>query len=329
MAFAPLVDSYGRVHTYLRVSVTDRCNYRCVYCMPAEGLSWRPRAELLTYEEIARTVYVFSLMGIRQIRLTGGEPTLRADITQLIAALNHIDGIDDLAMTTNAHTLTRLAPRLAAAGLSRINISIDSLRTERFRAITRGGKLARVLSGIEAARQAGMAPIKLNVVLLRGENDDEIFDFIEYCAAARGDIELRFIEYMPFEARWHRCVPASEVRERIRSRYTILPAPGGIGGGPSRGWMLPSLGLKVGFISPLSNRFCESCNRLRLMLDGHLRTCLAHEDTPSLRDLIRSGAGDAQLEAAIRRMVLGKPDGHHCEVDGGTVFEGVMTSIGG
>lgn len=329
MTTAPLVDSYGRVHTYLRVSVTDRCNYRCVYCMPAEGMSWRPRDELLTYEEIARVVFVFAKLGIRQIRITGGEPTLRSDITQLISALSQIEGIDDLAMTTNAHTLGRLAPRLADAGLKRINISIDSLRPDRFKAITRGGSLSRVLAGIEAARAAGMTPIKLNAVLLRGQNDDEIFDLIDYCAAAGGDLQLRFIEYMPFEARWHECVPAAEVRDRISERYAIVPDTSKVGAGPSKTWRIPALGLKVGFISPLSNRFCDSCNRLRLMVDGHLRTCLAHEDTPSLRDLIRTGASDDQLERAIRLMVMGKPDGHHCEVDGGTLFEGVMTGIGG
>ncbi|MDG1481698.1 MAG: GTP 3',8-cyclase MoaA [Myxococcota bacterium] len=324
-----LTDKYGRVHTYLRVSVTDRCNYRCVYCMPAEGMSWVPRKELLTYEEIARIVRVFADLGIRQVRLTGGEPTMRADITQLIAALKATPGIDDLAMTTNGHTLPRLAPALAAAGLTRLNVSIDSLRPDRFAALTRNGNLERVLAGIEAARTAGLTPIKLNAVLLAGENDDEIFDLVEYAAAAQGDLQLRFIEYMPFEARWHRCVPAAEVRRRLATRYTLTRTPDKIGGGPSREWRIAENGLNIGFISPLSHKFCDSCNRLRLMVDGHLRTCLAHEDTPSLRDIIRKGATDAALAASIRTMVLGKPDGHHCEVDGGEVFEGVMTGIGG
>ena len=326
---APLVDSFGRVHTYLRISVTDRCNYRCVYCMPAEGMRWTPRDTLLRYEEITRLVRIFAKMGIRQIRLTGGEPTMRADICRLIASLSAIDGIDDLAMTTNGHTLARLAPTLAAAGLRRLNISIDTLRPDRFAALTRGGKLDRVLAGIEAARAAGMTPIKLNAVLLAGQNDDEIFDLVDYCSAAGGDLSLRFIEYMPFEARWHQCVPAAQVRQRLSARYTLTPATTKIGGGPSREWVIAETGLKIGFISPLSNRFCESCNRLRLMVDGHLRTCLAHEDTPSLRDLLRDNTPDTQLEATIRAMVMGKRDGHHCEVDGGTMFAGVMTGIGG
>ena len=325
----PLTDRFGRIHTYLRISVTDRCNYRCVYCMPAEGMSWIPRETLLTFEEIARIVSVFASLGIRKIRLTGGEPTMRSDITSLIAALSKIEGIDDLAMTTNGHTLARLAHPLADAGLKRINISIDSLKAKRFAALTRGGQLKRVLAGIEAARAAGLTPIKLNAVLLQGHNEDEIFDLVEYCAAAGGDLQLRFIEYMPFEARWHKCIPSADVRRRLSTRYTLIPAMGTIGAGPAREWKIADNGLSIGFISPLSHRFCETCNRLRLMVDGHLRTCLAHEDTPSLRDLIRSGATDAQLTRAIQLMVLGKPDGHHCEVDGGTVFEGVMTGIGG
>ena len=186
-----------------------------------------------------------------------------------------------------------------------------------------------MLDGIEAARAAGLTPIKLNTVLLSGHNEDEIFDLVEYCAAAGGDLQLRFIEYMPFEARWHRCIPAAEVRAHLSARYTLTRSAGKIGGGPSREWKIAENGLNIGFISPLSHRFCDSCNRLRLMANGHLRTCLAHEDTPSLRDLLRAGATDAALAGTIRQMVLGKPDGHHCEVDGGTVFEGVMTGIGG
>ena len=166
-------------------------------------------------------------------------------------------------------------------------------------------------------------------MLLAGHNEDEIEDLVEYCAAAQGDLQLRFIEYMPFEARWYKCVPAAEVRKRLSTRYTLSRDDTKVGGGPSREWRIAENGLKIGFISPLSHRFCDNCNRLRLMVDGHLRTCLAHEDTPSLRELLRSDASEAALEHSIREMVMGKPDGHHCEVDGGKVFEGVMTGIGG
>lgn len=330
MRRAPLTDRLGRVHTYLRVSVTDRCNYRCVYCMPPEGLTWHPRAHLLTYEELGRLVGVFAEMGIEKVRLTGGEPTVRADIEALIARVAACPGIRDLAMTTNAHTLARLAPRLAEAGLGRVNISLDTLQPERFAALTRGGRLDWVLAGIEAARTAGITPIKINVVLMRGENDDELFSLVDYFAPHACDTELRFIEYMPFGERRHTSVPSAELRARLAERFTVVPQPArGLAAGPARRWKLSENGLTVGFISPLSEHFCSTCNRLRLMCDGHLRTCLAHDDTPSLRDLLRAGATDDDLEQAIRDMVYAKPDGHEAGIDGGTHFEGVMTRIGG
>jgi cyclic pyranopterin phosphate synthase len=326
----PLEDTLGRTHTYLRVSVTDRCNYRCVYCMPEEGLSWIPRDELLRYEEIVRIVRVMAEMGIEKVRITGGEPTLRSDIEQLIAGIAAVPGIRDIAMTTNAHTLAKLADRLAAAGLSRVNISIDSVDSARFARLTRGGDLKRVLEGIEAARAAGLTPIRLNAVVLAGENEDDLFEMVDFFAPYAADTELRFIEYMPFEVRRHKSVPGATLRARLAERTTLIAegSPGGASG-PARYWRLADSGLLVGFISPLSEHFCASCNRLRLMVDGHLRTCLAHEDTPSLRDLLRAGASDVQLDQAIRLMVLGKPTGHDCQIDGGTLFEGVMTSIGG
>lgn len=331
----PLVDSLGRVHSYLRVSVTDRCNYRCVYCMPAEGMTWIPRQDLLTYEEIGRVVGVFAGLGITRIRLTGGEPTIRRDITQLVQRVAATPGITDVAMTTNAHHLHALAAPLADAGLTRINVSLDSLRADRFARLTRGGDLARVLAGIDAARDAGLGPVKINAVVLAGENDDEVEELVEFFSQWPDDTELRFIEYMPFEARWHKCVPARQLRERLGQRWTLAPhrtvagqGPG-TGAGPARTWKVVETGLTVGFISPLTEHFCATCNRLRLMADGHLRTCLAHEDTPSLRDLVRAGADDQQLEDAVRAMVLGKPWGHDCQADGGTLFEGVMTRVGG
>jgi cyclic pyranopterin phosphate synthase len=326
----PLEDTLGRSHTYLRVSVTDRCNYRCVYCMPEEGLSWVPRDELLRYEEIVRIVAVMAQMGVEKVRITGGEPTLRSDIEQLIAGIAAVPGIRDIAMTTNGHTLAKLADRLASAGLSRVNISIDSVNPARFARLTRGGDLARVLEGIEAARAAGLTPIRLNAVVLAGENEDDLFEMVDFFAPYAADTELRFIEYMPFEVRRHKSVPGATLRARLSARSPLTPVGSQSGAsGPARYWRLEDSGLLVGFISPLSEHFCASCNRLRLMVDGHLRTCLAHEDTPSLRDLLRAGATDEQLDQAIRLMVLGKPTGHDCQIDGGTLFEGVMTAIGG
>lgn len=328
MGHIPLTDGYGRVHTYLRVSVTDRCNYRCVYCLPEEGMVWTPRAELLRYEEIVRIVSVFVEMGLERVRLTGGEPTVRRDLVRLVSGLSGL-GLRDIAITTNGHTLSALAPRLKDAGLTRVNISIDSLRPERFARITRGGDLARVLAGIERCREVGLTPIKLNVVILRGENDDELDDLVSWCAEHARDTVLRFIEYMPFEERWHQSVPSRELRARLEERYTLIPDRSSAGMGPARYWRIAESGLQVGFIAPLSEHFCATCNRLRLMADGHLRTCLAHEDTPSLRDLLRGGASDEELARAVRLMVYGKPSGHDCQVEGGTVFEGVMTGIGG
>lgn len=326
---SPLTDSLGRVHTYLRISVTDRCNYRCTYCMPAEGFRWMPHADVLSYEEITRLVGIFAAAGVRRLRLTGGEPTLRKDLPLLVAMLAEVPGIQDIALTTNGHFLAEQAEPLARAGLRRINISLDSLRPERFARLTRGGDLARVLHGIEACHAAGLRPVKINAVLLKGENEDEVEELVEHFGQQADRTELRFIEYMPFEARWFQCVPAAQVRQRLAERYTLIPQRGGSGDGPARSWMIEESGLLVGFISPLTEHFCAGCNRLRLMANGHLRTCLAHEDTPSLRDLLRQGASDAQLDRAIRAMVMGKPWGHDCQADGGTLFEGVMTGVGG
>ncbi len=326
---APLTDTFGRVHTYLRVSVTDRCNFKCVYCMPEEGLEWMPRDEVLSFEEIERLVRVFVSLGITRIRLTGGEPTARRDFVQLVEAIGRIEGLCDLSLTTNALRLGPLAARLKQAGLGRLNVSLDSLDPETFQRLTRGGDLARVLEGIAAARQAGLAPIKINTVVLQGENDHEVMDLVEYFSPHARDTELRFIEYMPFQDRWHRCVPAAELRQRLSERYTLLPAADKVGGGPAVGWRIQETGLKIGFISPLSEKFCGSCNRLRLMADGHLRTCLSDDKTPSLREQLRSGADDDALRASIRVMVSHKREGHGCTVEGGTPFDGVMTRVGG
>ena len=327
---APLEDSFGRQHTYLRISVTDRCNYRCVYCMPSEGLNWVPREDILTYEEIGRIVEVMADMGIQKVRISGGEPTLRSDLITLVEHIRRVSGIRDIAMTTNGHTLAKLAPDLARAGLSRINVSIDAMDPDIFRRLTRGGSLERVLEGIAVARQAGITPIKLNAVILEGENEDQVEPLIDYASEHAEDTELRFIEYMPFEQRRFKTVKAARLRARISERFTLEPlGSGGPLAGPAQRVRLKETGLKVGFISPLSEHFCATCNRLRLMANGHLRTCLAHEDTPSLRDLMRAGTPDHQLAEAVRDMVLGKPVGHDCQIDGGTLFEGVMTAIGG
>lgn len=328
----PLLDRFARRHTYLRVSVTDRCNYRCTYCMPAEGLQWLPRRDLLTYEEVGRLVGVFARLGVERVRLTGGEPTIRRDIEQLVAGIAAVPGIQDLAMTTNGHLFASKARALAEAGLKRVNVSIDAVDPDRFAQITRGGDLERVLASIRAARAFGMTPIKLNCVVMDGVNQDQIVPLVERFADHAEDTVVRFIEYMPFSRNEgpRRHLPARIIRERLGERYTLEPL-GRVtpGAGPGRDWRVADTGQIVGFISPITEHFCEACNRLRLQADGHLRTCLSRR--LGVRDLLRSGISDEALEQAIREMVWGKVAGHqaHLEGDEHRAFEGVMTHIGG
>ncbi len=328
-----LVDRFGRVHTYLRVSVTDRCNLRCTYCMPAEGLAWMPRETVLTYEEITRIVSVLAGMGVRKVRLTGGEPTVRRDLPSLVAALAAVPGIDDLAMTTNGLLLDVLAAPLRAAGLRRVNVSLDDVDPERFAAVTRGGDVHRVLRGIAAARAAGLAPVKLNAVVVAGVNDDAPLRLVRHFADAP-DVELRFIETMPFERvdRSERHVPAARIRAALAEAVSPLdPLPAPPHGGPATRFRLRATGQVVGFVSPITEHFCDACNRLRLQADGHLRTCLSREAEPSLRDLLRAGVDDAGLARELRRRLWGKAAGHEAHLDGESfrAFDGVMTSVGG
>lgn len=326
-----LIDRFARAHSYLRVSVTDRCNYRCTYCLPADGVQWMSRERVLSLEEIARLVGVFAAMGVKRVRLTGGEPTVRRGILELVRMIAGIEGIEDLAMTTNGHLFGAQAQAFADAGLRRVNISLDTLDAARFEAITRGGDLARVLDAIEASRAAGLGPVKVNTVVVRGVNDHEIEDLVAFFGQWP-DVVLRFIEYMPFDGnesvKLH--VPVAEIRERVFSAYTVRPAEQKVGGGPAVNWALEETGQVVGFISPITEHFCEQCNRLRLQADGHLRTCLSRDDTPSLRDILRGGATDLQLRQAIREMVWGKVAGHEAHtLEDWKAFEGVMTQIGG
>lgn len=339
----PLVDRFARVHTYLRVSVTDRCNFRCAYCMPAEGLDWMPREHLLTYEEIARVVGVFARMGVERVRLTGGEPTLRRGIADLVGRIARTPGIRDVSMTTNGHAFAGSARALKDAGLTRVNVSLDSVDPDVFRAITRGADLERVLAGIDAALEAGLTPVKVNCVVVGGVNDHGVEAMVEHFAARPGT-QLRFIEFMPFgtgpsdalrplrrpdAADVHLHVPSKVLRERLSRRWALEPVPRQ-GGGPSADVRLDN-GLVVGFISPITEHFCQACNRLRLQADGSLRTCLSRDRAPNLRDLLRAGASDDELEQAVRAQVFGKVAGHEAHLDGADrrAFEGVMTRIGG
>ncbi len=325
-----LLDRFGRKHDYLRISVTDRCNYRCTYCMPASGMNFLPKGNILSFEEIIRITSVLARCGVHHVRLTGGEPTVRRGIEDLVRGIAQIPGIDDLSMTTNGHLFAPMASALANAGLRRVNISIDSLDSGQFRSITRGGDLAKVIAAIHAARELGLTPIKLNAVMVGGENEDQLRALVAFASDFPSELIVRFIEFMPFDGndRDKKHIPASVLRERLGQSCTLVPAAAS-GGGPARYWRIQETGLIVGFISPITEHFCQLCNRLRLQADGHLRTCLSREAAPSLRDILRKGVSDEDLETVLRERLWGKVAGHEAHLDNPRAFEGVMTAIGG
>ena len=329
----PHQDDFGRAINYLRVSVTDRCNLRCVYCMPAEGIGKQAHGEILRYEEIALVVRAAAELGVRKVRLTGGEPLARLGVTDLVRMLAAIPGIDDLSMTTNGTLLARHAQTLAAAGLQRVNISLDTLRPERFEQITRQGRLEDVWAGIAAAQTAGLTPIKLNMVVVRGLNDDEVVDL------ARRTISdgwhVRFIELMPIGANveWagNGTVPIKEVRGRIEAALGPLAAVGSdrpAGNGPARYYYLPGATGTVGFIAAMSEHFCQACNRLRLTADGRLRPCLMSDEELDLRPALRAGASLEAVKEMLIQAIRRKPERHR--LDQAQVPQGrTMSEIGG
>jgi cyclic pyranopterin phosphate synthase len=305
----PLVDSFGRVHRDLRVSVTDRCNFRCTYCMPAEGMQWLDRADVLSFEEIER---VASLLvrgfGIDAIRLTGGEPTVRAHLPVLVRKLAAL-GVD-LSLTTNGATLALLADDLAQAGLRRVNVSLDSLREERFAELTRRDMLPRVLEGIDAALAAGLSPVKVNAVVVRGVNDDEVLDLAAF-GRDRG-VSVRFIEFMPLDADggWQRdqVVPAAEIVDAVGSRWAVEPVASG--SEPAQRWRYLDGAGDVGVIPSVTDAFCSSCDRIRLTADGALRACLFATEETDLKGPMRAGASDEELAELVRATVAAKWAGH-------------------
>ncbi len=316
-----LIDSHNRRINYLRISITDRCNLRCRYCMPKEGVSQFGPSEILSYEEILRLARLAVQRGIDKVRITGGEPLVRRGVVHLVRELFHTPGVRDLSMTTNAHLLQEFARDLYQAGLKRINVSMDSLDSRRYSEITRGGELKRVWQGIEAARAAGMSPIKINMVAIAGFNDGEIEDFARL--TLREPFQVRFIEYMPIgpSSEWkpEECISCAEIKRRIEKFSPLLELEsGGNGhGGPARLYRLPGAAGEIGFISPVSDHFCRSCNRLRLTSDGKLKTCLFSEELTDLKPLLRSGASDRELEQKLDSVLLHKP--LHHEPIGGTM----------
>src|SRR5262245_38073010 len=319
-SFAPapaLVDPFGRHVTYLRVSVTDRCDFRCTYCM-SEHMTFLPRKDLLTLEELDRVCAAFVARGVRKLRITGGEPLVRKNILWLFRALSrHLEtgALDELTLTTNASQLTKFAGDLRAAGVRRINVSLDTLKADRFRAITRWGDLNEVLAGIDAAEKAGLA-IKLNAVALKGTNEDEIDDLVRF-AHGRG-FDLTLIETMPMGDidgdRTDQYLPLSIVRARLMDRWPLEDIPFRTGG-PARYVRVKETGGRIGFITPMTHNFCESCNRVRLTCTGTLYMCLGQNDAADLRAPLRAGADDALLMRGIDEAILRKPKGHDFVID--------------
>ena len=313
-----MIDPFGRHITYLRVSVTDRCDFRCVYCM-AEDMAFLPKAEVLTLEELDRAASAFVRMGVRKLRLTGGEPLVRRNVMSLIRGLGrHLatGGLDELTLTTNGSQLSRYATELKAAGMKRVNVSLDTLDPAKFTAITRWGKLDQVLDGLRAAKDAGLA-VKINTVALKGVNEDELDRMIAWCGERGFDQTL--IEVMPMGevgegARLDQYLPLSVVRAKLRTKWTLDETDYRTGG-PARYTVVRETGRRLGFITPLTHNFCESCNRVRLTCTGTLYMCLGQQDAADLRAPLRASESDAPLDEAIREAIARKPKGHDFVID--------------
>jgi cyclic pyranopterin phosphate synthase len=330
--YPPLIDSFGRVHTNLRISVTDRCNIRCFYCMPAENVQFMERSELLTFEEIERFVRVAVPLGLRKIRLTGGEPLVRRNLNILVQKLAAIEGIDDIGLTTNGILLADQAVELRAAGLRRINVSLDALDPQKFEKITRRQGYEQVIAGIQAAQAAGFDPVKVNAVAVRGLTEDEIVPFGHF--ARQTGVEIRFIEFMPLDAdnAWQRekVLFAHEIVETLeREIMPLVPRPGQDPHAPASEFVFADGVGKIGFISSVSRPFCMSCDRFRITADGKLRNCLFSLEETDVKTMLRSGAGDSEIAQAIRDSIAAKKEGHEINTARFIQPERPMYSIGG
>ena len=304
-------DTYQRTINYLRISVTDRCNLRCVYCMPDGGIKLMSHLDILSYEEITTLVKAAAALGIDKVRLTGGEPLVRAGVSDLVKMIADIDTIKDISMTTNGMLLAKYAAELKEAGLGRVNISLDTLKPERFRQITRCGKLEDTLKGIEAAIEADLTPVKINMVVMAGVNDDEIIDFAKKTITDGWNV--RFIEQMPVSAPGEEAAKLFSVKDmklRIDPLGKMEPFKMSTGNGPAKYYKLPGAAGTIGFITPVTEHFCDECNRLRLTADGKLRLCLLQEDEIDLREPLRSGASIEELKTLIKDAIGKKPKGH-------------------
>lgn len=325
-----MIDPFGRTIRYLRVSVTDRCSLRCFYCMPDGLESKYERDEVLTLEELVRLVRVFTRLGVQKVRITGGEPLYRKGMPWLVGELRRLAGLREICMTTNGLALASQAAALKAAGLDRVNVSLDTLDAERFQLITKYDGLEKVLKGVDAALEAGLDPVKVNVVVMRGLNDDEAVRFAEW--THRQPVTVRFIEYMPFgpgiAGQEDHYVSSSETIRSVMGDYDLEAVEGKVNSGPSRYYKAAGAKGELGFISPIDTGFCESCNRVRLTSVGRLRLCLFSDEGIDLRGPLRAGESDDQLEARIRRAMAIKPEKHHLQE--GIPYDGLaMSQVGG
>jgi len=324
-----MIDSYGRRINYLRLSVTDRCNLRCRYCMPAEGVAKLSHGDILSYEELYRVAQSCVSLGISKIRVTGGEPLVRKGVVGFLERLSLLPGLKELVLTTNGLMLGELAGALRGAGVARLNISLDSLRPDTFARITRGGELTRVLEGIDAAERAGFPPVKLNMVVMRGVNDDELLDFAALTLV--NPCTVRFIEYMPTlrAPEWGaECLPGSEILARLSRRYRLLPLVNGELAGPSRNFRIVGAAGALGIISPVSGHFCDSCNRIRVTAAGLVRGCLFSGEGTDLKPILRGPDPDL-LERTLCGIVRDKPGRHHLAEEGTSGRRTNMSRIGG
>ncbi len=326
-----LIDTFNRIVTNLRISVTDRCNFRCAYCMPEEGMEWLKKDKLVTYEEITRLAHIFASLGVRKIRLTGGEPLMRKELWRLIRMLRSVDGIDDIALTTNGYFLKEQGRELVDAGLNRINISLDSLDPRVFAEMARRDYFKQTWEGIEEVERLGIKPIKLNVVLIRGVNDGEILKFAEL--ARTRSFVIRFIEFMPIgkDDGWaiDKVVPTREVLEIINSYCWLVPVPHSNGKAPADRYVFEDGKGEIGFISSVSQPFCSDCDRVRLTSDGKFRTCLFSLVETDLRAMLRGGSSDQEIADALVAAVWKKEEGHLINRPGFVRPERTMSQIGG
>jgi len=327
-----LVDRFGRVATDLRVSLTDRCNLRCDYCMPAEGLDWLPRDTVLTSEEINRLVRIAVLeLGVDEVRFTGGEPLLRRDLESIVHAASSLRPRPQISVTTNGIGLAKRAPSLRTAGLDRVNVSLDTLRPGTFRTMARRDRLDDVLAGLAAARDAGFHPVKVNAVLLRGRNDDEAASLLQFCI--EHCYQLRFIEQMPLDAQhgWDReqMVTAGEILALLRARFRLDPDPAERGAAPAERWLVDGGPATVGVIASVTRPFCAACDRTRLTADGQLRSCLFATTETDVRTPLRAGASDAELAQIWRDAMWRKAAGHGIDSNGFAQPDRPMSAIGG